>query len=100
MISKELRSVWWKVLVVAVPVVWAAPTLPSYERAERISERFSSEVAVDQVSSMYTGGLWALALLAILLGSVLVSAEVSRNTIFLLLSKPLSRNRTAATAYS
>lgn len=100
MAAKELRDAWWKVLLVALPVVLAAPTLPAYESAQRAPERFVTDIALEQVWNMYGGGLWALGFLAILLGALLLSAETGRDTIFFLLSKPISRNRILFTKYA
>ncbi len=51
-----------------------------------------AEISVDELWSVYSfGGGAAMALLAGLLGVGLISGEAGRNTIFLLLSKPVSR---------
>lgn len=57
-------------------------------------------MALGQILNVYGGGGLALALLAILLGAMTLSEEVSRGTIFLLLSKPVSRARILLSKYA
>lgn len=101
MVAKELRSAWWKPLLLAPLVVLSVLELPAYQSSERIMETSPGEVAVNQVFSMYVGGaIWSLGILAVLLGSLLISTEASRGTIFFLLSRPMSRNRILLTKYA
>lgn len=59
------------------------------------------EMSVDELWLIYSmGGGAAMVLLAGLLGVSLVSGEVDRNTIFLLLSKPISRTRLLLIKYA
>lgn len=103
MITKELRGIWWKLVLAAVGAVPAglivSAYLPPYETTNRVVERFSDEAALGQILNVYEGGGVALALLAILLGAATVSEETGRGTIFLLLSKPTSRARILLTKY-
>lgn len=110
MVAKELRSAWWKPLFLAPLVVISVLEIPAYRASERfpdysspwpMGETFSAEVAVNQIFSVYTGGaIFSLGILAVLLGSLFVSPEASRGTIFFLLSRPLSRNRILLTKYA
>lgn len=104
MIAREMRGIWWKLVLAAVGAVPAglivAAYLPPYETTNRVVERFSDEAALGQILNVYEGGGVALALLAILLGAAIVSEETSRGTIFLLLSKPTSRARILLTKYA
>lgn len=104
MVAKELRGTWWKLLIGAVgflpAVLIVAAYLPPYEAAGRTMERFTEEAALGQILNVYGGGGVALALLAILLGASAVSEEVSRGTIFLLLSKPVDRARVFLVKYA
>ena len=104
MFAKELRGTWWKVVVGAASflpaVMIVAVYLPPYETTGRVMERFTDGAALGQILNVYGGGGVALALLAILLGAPAVSEEVSRGTIFLLLSKPRSRVRTLLIKYT
>ena len=104
MIVKEWQGAWWKLIVAAVGAVPAvlivAAYLPPYETGNRAVERFADEAALGQILNVYSGGGVALALLAILLGAAAVSEEVSRGTVFLLLSKPVSRGRILLTKYA
>lgn len=104
MIAKEWHDARWKLLVAAMGVVPAllivAVYLPPYETAGRVVERFTDEMALGQILNVYGGGGVALALLAILLGTMTISEEVGRDTIFLLLSKPVSRTRVLLTKYA
>lgn len=104
MIARELRGAWWKLIIAAVGAVPAvlivAAYLPPYETTGRIVERFSDEAALEHILNVYDGGGVALALLAILLGTATVTEEVGRGTIYLLLSKPVSRTRILLTKYT
>ena len=104
MIAKEWRDARWKLIIAAVGAVPAvlivATYLQPYEKAGRVMERFTDEVALGQILNVYRGGGVALALLAILLGAAIVSEEVGSGTIYLLLSKPASRPRILLTKYA
>ncbi|MEJ7842404.1 MAG: ABC transporter permease [Rubrobacter sp.] len=104
MIARELRGARWKLIIAAVGAVPAvlivAAYLPPYETTGRIVERFTDEAALGHILNVYGGGGVALALLAILLGALTVAEEVGRGTIYLLLSKPISRTRVLLTKYA
>lgn len=104
MIAKEWRDARWKLIIAAVGAVPAvlivAFYLPPYETSGRIVERFSDEAALGHILNVYGGGGVALALLAILLGAATVTEEVGRGTLYLLLSKPVSRTRILLTKYT
>lgn len=104
MIAKEWQGAWWKLIIAAVcagpAVLIVATYLPPYETRNRVVERFTDEAALGQILNVYSGGGVALALLAILLGAAAVSEEVGRGTIYLLLSKPVSRTRALLTKYA
>lgn len=103
MIAKEWRTVRWKLIVAAVGVMPAllmlAAYLPPYETAGRIVERFSDKTALEQILNVYEGGGIALGMLAILLGGTAISEEAGKGTVYLLLSKPISRTRLLLTTY-
>ncbi len=103
MLAKEWRDSQWKLIIAAVGAVPAvlivATYLPPYETTGRVMERFTDEAALGQILNVYGGGGVALALLAILLGAAAVAEEVGRGTIFLLLSKSVSRGRVLLTKY-
>lgn len=104
MVAKEWRDARWKLAVAAVSAVPALLIvmvyLPPYETTKRVVERLTDEMALGQILNVYGGGGVALALLAILLGAVTVAEEASRGTVFLLLSKPVSRTRILLTKYA
>lgn len=104
MVAKEWRDTRWKLAIAAAGAVPALlivlAYLPPYETTGRTVERLSDEMALEQILNVYGGGGLALALLAILLGAVAVSEEAGRGTIFLLLSKPVSRFRGLLTKYA
>lgn len=104
MIAKEWHDARWKLLVAAMGVVPAllivVVYLPRYETTGCVAERFADGMALGQILNVYGGGGVALALLAILLGAMTISEEVGRDTIFLLLSKPVSRTRVLLTKYA
>jgi ABC-2 type transport system permease protein len=77
----------------------AAPVEPRAETVDLPTN--SDEMALTELWAIYgSGGGTAMVLLAALLGVGLISGEVSRNTIFLLLSKPVSRTRLLLTKYA
>lgn len=61
---------------------------------------YLAQVTKWEIQGIHTGANIVLVPLAGLLGVALVSGEVGRGTIFLLLSKPVSRRRTVLTKYS
>lgn len=80
---------------------------PNYDEQQReeLKEIQSFEYPVkmaawEMVDVHYSGNLLILMPLAGLLGVALISGEVGRGSIFLLLSKPVSRTRTLLTKYS
>ena len=104
MIAKELREAWWKFAAAAVLVLLVVLTSPT--PYEEIVKAYDSsigplEIAVQEMFALYTaGGFFVLVPLAAFLGGTLVSSEVSRNTICLLLSKPVSRRRLLLSKYA
>lgn len=119
MIAKELRDGWWKFLIgVLLFAVMVANLLPY----EVILQDFSNPptvgpdgspmpaeftvpidpagYAVQEMWSSYgPSGMWIMMFLATILGFSLISGEVSRGSIFLLLSNPVSRTRILSTKY-
>ena len=106
MVAKELRDAWWKFAAAAVLVLLAVLTSPVPTPYEEIVKAYDSsvgplEIAVQEMFALYTaGGFFVLVPLAALLGGTLVSSEVSRNTVCLLLSKPVSRRRLLLSKYA
>jgi ABC-type transport system involved in multi-copper enzyme maturation permease subunit len=115
MIAKELRGAWWKLglgLVLLFSLFLSFPVPPPYgEILETVrtwpvnGPEFPKpepvDFALEQLSVIYgvAGGL-LLVPLALLLGVGVISNEVDKSTIFLLLSKPISRTRLLLTKYA
>lgn len=113
MIAKELRDGWWKALIGIFLFVNAVINLIPYEIILRdasgaptvgpdglpMPEEFT--VPIDPVEyamqemwfSFGVNGAWIMGILATFFGFSLVSGEVSRGSIFLLLARPVSRKR-------
>lgn len=107
--AKELIEARWKLaiglLLALVTVVSAAFTYESSKAwlsgpgVEQIPDYLRAQL--EQTLSSYDAFIWSqwfagngiVPALAALLGGALIAGEVSRSTIFLLLSKPLSRER-------
>ncbi len=122
MIAKELRNVWWMLplgVLIFLPVLLSGPT-PYAQLVEiaKTENRFldlpvpsmfeqDTEIPRDPVlfaaeeMALFFGavGKTFLMPLAAVLGIGLVSAEAGRNTIFFLLSKPVSRERVLLTKW-
>lgn len=119
MIAKELRGIWWKALIGVFLFVTVVINLIPYEIILRdasgaptvgpdglpLPEEFTEpidpvEYAMQEMSFLYgVNGAWIVAILATFLGFSLVSGEVSRGSIFLLLARPITRSRILLTKY-
>ena len=115
MIAKELRGAWWKLglgLVLLFGLLLSFPVPTPYEDVVETVRTWPVddpafpkprpvELALEELSVIYgiAGGL-LLTPLALLLGVGSISNEVNRGTIFLLLSKPISRTRMLLTKYA
>ena len=115
MVNKELRGAWWKlglglVLLFGLLLSFPVPTPygdiletvrtwpvddPAFPKPEPV------ELALEELSVIYgiAGGLLLIPL-ALLLGVGSISNEVNSGSIFLLLSKPISRTRVLLTKYA
>jgi ABC-type transport system involved in multi-copper enzyme maturation permease subunit len=99
MIAKEWHDARWKFLVAAVPVVLLVSLLPPYQELVAESTKYAPNAnpARDTLRVLsdfyYLGGFLVLLPLAALLGVASISGEVSNGSIFLLLSRPISRTR-------
>ena len=105
MIVKEWRDARWKFAVATALVLLAVlvspiPTpygeLSSYAPFGRVHEFAAAEMW----GTFGVGGLLVLAVLAAFLGVALVSGEVGGGSVFLLLSKPVSRTRLVLEKYA
>ena len=119
MIAKEWRDSRWMFLVATLVFLAGAALVPTpyeeilevqegtvltYEDSSPIpgAEQFPTpaEFAGQEVAGIQMlGGALTLVPLAALLGVALISRETSRNTIFLLLSRPIGRDRVLLTKY-
>lgn len=118
MAVKELMEARWKAIIGSVvAVVGAAVLAGTYTLlntllttstvAQQIPAQFQGQV--QQILGSYESYVWSqwfskngpeiLAILAVVLGASLVAGEVNKGTIFLLLSKPVSRDRVLLTKY-
>lgn len=102
MIAKEWRDARWKFLVAAVLVLVMTPNLTPYGELVK----YTPGTGVPAARATYelfifygAGGYGALIPLAALLGVALISGEVSGGSIYLLLSRPMSRTRLLLTKY-
>jgi ABC-type transport system involved in multi-copper enzyme maturation permease subunit len=110
MIAKEWRDARWKFFIAAFVVALLVPLLPPYEDfveglgdipAKHLPGGTPQEYVMQEIMVFYMGGGFAILLpLAALLGAGLISGEVSNGTIWLLLSKPVSRIRLLLTKYA
>lgn len=121
MIFKELREGWWKFGIGVLLFVFVAGSLFPYEE---ILQKASNPPMVGVGSgispvpgelgmpggpvkyallemwfSYGLNGAWIMGILATFLGFSMVSGEVSRGTLFLLLARPLARSRMLLTKY-
>jgi ABC-type transport system involved in multi-copper enzyme maturation permease subunit len=115
MIAKELRESWWKVLIGLVTPVVTATSLglsatevdPAYvaHRLTVYSAVVSRPVSVYdswvwiQAFTLSTGATTLYLVIAALLGASLVVSEVSRGTIYFLLTRAEGRDRILLTKY-
>lgn len=104
MVAKEWQDARWKFLVAAVPVVLLVLLVSPYEEVVKMVRDIPNEdpvkVALRDINDLYYfGGFVILIPLAALLGVASISAEVSKGTILLLLSRPVSRTRLLLTKY-
>jgi ABC-2 type transport system permease protein len=105
MVAKEWHDARWKFLVAAVSVVLLVFLLSPYEVfLEEARRGFVKEPVKDALRDLselyYLGAIFVLLPLAALLGVASISGEVSNGTIFLLLSRPMSRTRLLLTKYA
>ncbi len=122
MIAKEWRGFWWKFAfgaLLLLPILVSGPT--SYAHLVKIAESEpvlmevpgpslfeDAEIPDDPVEfamqemALFFGavGKTFFIFIAVVLGVGLFSAEADRNTIFFLLSKPISRTRVLLTKYA
>lgn len=121
MISKELRGAWWKALVGGLLfLVFVTSDVVSYKYVEmslevpdHVSDLVSEgrlvlpadqakdpvEWSISNLWFVYNSGGVVLALIAAVLGVIMISGEVSRGTMFLILSRPVGRTRVLLTKY-
>jgi ABC-type transport system involved in multi-copper enzyme maturation permease subunit len=117
-IAKELIDARWRVLIgglitllVAVLLAWSYDWIQSLVNSPRVQSQLPSAVQ-GQLGltlgsyEMYAWGQWfgrnaplILGGLAAFLGGGLIAGEVGKGTIFLLLSRPVSRTQVLATKY-
>jgi ABC-type transport system involved in multi-copper enzyme maturation permease subunit len=110
--TKELLESRWKVITFAVlAVLVCAANIGAYKVGQLAPSGYgfsALQVVLQEHPSFNTfvwsswfqvNGLFILGLLAILLGSGLIAGEVSKGTIFFLLSKPVNRERILLTKY-
>jgi ABC-type transport system involved in multi-copper enzyme maturation permease subunit len=115
MIAKEWRDARWKlglgaVLLFGILLRFPVPTpygdilkmVGTWPVGDPASGKPAPvDLAMEELSIIYgVGGGLLLALLALLMGVSLISSEVDNNTIFLLLSRPVSRTRALLTKYA
>src|SRR4028118_71631 len=111
MLAKELVEARWKIILGLLFAVGIGAFVPfTYEMSRYYVGAFNPEILppaireqLDQAMSSYDAFVWyqwfgriglqIIVVLAALLGGSLIAGEVSRGTIFFLLSKPLSRER-------
>ncbi len=123
MLAKELRNMWWMLIVGALiflPILVSGPTpyaqlveiarsepellvlqAPSmYEQDEKIPE--DPVIFAAEEMALFFGGVGKTFLIPIaaVLGIGLISAEVGRNTVFFLLSRPISRTHVLLAKYA
>src|SRR5262249_46994079 len=115
MIAKEIREAWWKVLIgLVTPLVTAASLGLSATEVDPgyVAHRLSVYPAVTsrpiplydswvwiQVFTLSTGATVLFLVVAALLGASLVVSEVTRGTIFFLLTRSQSRDHILLTKY-
>lgn len=100
MIAKDLREALWPFLAMALLVLLSVPFTTPIETTAFDVESEGMRYAVYELYEYYSRGGLPLVLLAALLGAGSISSEVSRSTIFLLLSKPVGRARVLLNKYT
>lgn len=115
MVAKEWRDARWKLglgAVLLLVLLFSLPVIPSYAETLELVRTWPvddplfpkpdpANLAIENLSTVYgVGGGLMLAALALLLGAGLISREVDKGTIFLLLSSPVSRARTLLSKYA
>ena len=115
MIAKEWRDARWKLLlgvVLLFVLLFRFPILPSYGETLELVRTWPvddplfpkpepANLALEDLSTVYgVGGGLMLAAQALLLGVGLIASEVDKNTIYLLLSRPVGRTRGLMTKYA
>lgn len=123
MIAKEWREARWGLLSLMI-ILLLVLNLTSYETTVKIADMAKdepteypdgtripeeersptnpTEIAIEEMWELgyYASGIIAFVPLAAILGAVSISGEVGRNTILLLLSRPISRARSLLTKYA
>lgn len=118
MVVKELIEARWKAITCGLlALVLVEASAATYDLLKPVLSNTSSlqvpqflQQQVQQLTSSYSLYVWGnwfakngteiLAVLAALLGAGLIAGEVSKGTIFLLLGKPISRERVLLTKYA
>lgn len=117
MVVKELIEARWKAIICGllalILVVVSAATydllkpMLSTTSSQQLPQFLQQQLQLTSSYNLYVWGNWfskngteVLAVLAAVLGTGLIAGEVSKGTIFLLLGKPISRERTVLTKYA
>src|SRR5258707_4926906 len=118
MVVKELIEARWKAIICGLlALILVVVSAATYDLLKPALSNTSSQQMpqflqqqVQQLTSSYNLYVWGnwfskngteiLAVLAAVLGAGLIAGEVSKGTIFLLLAKPISRERTVLTKYA
>jgi ABC-2 type transport system permease protein len=119
MVVKELIEARWKLIAGAVIITCISAALAAtYDLLKNLTQHDSSlkqlpsslQNQVQQLMGTYAVYVWGqwfsktgpevLAVLAAVLGASLIASEVSKGTIFFLLSKPISRERVLLVKYA
>jgi ABC-type transport system involved in multi-copper enzyme maturation permease subunit len=117
MVVKELIEARWKAIICGllalILVVVSAATYDllkpalSNTSSQQMPQFLQQQLQLTSSYNLYVWGNWfskngteILAVLAAVLGAGLIAGEVSKGTIFLLLGKPISRERTLLTKYA
>jgi ABC-type transport system involved in multi-copper enzyme maturation permease subunit len=117
MVAKEFIEARWKAIICCLlALALVVVSTATYDLFKSILSGNSSQMPlflqqqVQQFTSSYSLFVWGnwfakngpeiMAVLAIVLGSALIAAEVNKGTIFYLLGKPISRERVLLTKYA
>ncbi len=119
MVIKELIEARWKIIAGAVVVTLVSAALAATYNliknllvTSNVARQVPSQLQgqIQQLIGSYDAYVWSqwfskngteiLAILAALLGASLIASEVSKGTIFFLLSKPVSRERVLLVKYA